>query len=84
VELLHRILDDLPIISVLKLLAERNIKIQEGILSHLHYRSLFNARNVVDIIEVFVFVGISTSLKGPLFTLDRHPHSSLRELEWGP
>jgi len=38
--------------------------------------------NIELVLNIINFVGISTSLKGPLFTLDRHSHSSLRELEW--
>jgi len=53
-ELFHKILDDIPIIGVLRILSVKNPAIEAQILSHLEYQYLFNTRNVGPIIDWFI------------------------------
>jgi len=54
-EIVHQILNDLPIIKVLQILTYRIQPLEDSIVSHLHYRRIFNsARDVAFLTGYFV------------------------------
>jgi hypothetical protein len=52
-ELVHQILNDLPIVKILQILASKIPHLEDCVFSHIHYQRLFKADNVSRVVDCF-------------------------------
>ncbi|KAM3065866.1 hypothetical protein ACMFMG_009911 [Clarireedia jacksonii] len=77
-ELVHKVVDDLPIIKVLRILCYKIDYLNECVLTHLHYRKLFSSSQDISLVVAYFCLFRETRLftRSPLAP----PHSLLAQI----